>query len=108
MMAFTEYQVAGRFLAAKVDDNFLLKNPHKELRGETIEVSKIPEYEKAVKALGAQYTAAKERLDALPSGKLKGMAGHALAQIGKEGRRARMRLEVAKAMKTKGVTKSKF
>lgn len=107
-MDYTSYQVAGRYLAAKVKDNYLLKNPHKELKGETIEVSKIPSYEKSVKSLEDQYKAAKKKLDSMPSGKAKGMAGRELANIGKEGRKARMRLEIAKAMKAKNINKSTF
>ena len=104
-MDFVAAQVAARYQVAK---SFLVKNPHKELKGETIEVSKIPQYEREVKRLAAEYRKAKAALDKLPSGKAKGMAGHKLSKIGEEGRKARMRLEVAKSMKAKNLNKATF
>lgn len=98
-------------MVAKAGDNFLLKNPHKELKGETIEVAKIPQYEGAVKYLEEEYRKAKEDLDKAKkgtSGKAKGEAGRALAKVGDKGRKARMRLEVAKAMKAKNISKAEF
>ncbi len=105
LMASIAQRVATRWRVAK---NFLLKNPHKELKGETVEVSKLGQYEKDVKRLGDEYRKQKTALDSLPSGKAKGMAGRALARIGAEGRKARARVELAKSMKTKGISKAKI
>jgi len=100
-------RVASRHLAK----TFLMKDPHKELKGETIEVSKIPEYQRDVDRLAKEYKEAKSELDKIKQqkgGKAKGMAGYKLSQIGNEGRKARARLELAKKMKEKGLTKTKF
>lgn len=104
-MASTAQRVATRYKVAKT---FLLKNPHYELKGETVEVSKLPQYESDVKRLTDEYSEQKAKLDSLPSGKAKGLAGRALAQIGAEGRKARARVELAKSMKAKGISKAKF
>jgi hypothetical protein len=98
-------RVATRWTISKT---FLLKDPQKELKGETLEVSKLSQYESDVKKLAADYKKQKELLDSLPSGKAKGLAGHALARIGTEGRKARARVEIAKTMKSRGINRATF
>lgn len=104
-MASIAQRIATRFRVAKT---FLMKDPQQALKGETIEVVKLPEYEAEVKRLAAEYKKQKVQLDRLPSGRAKGMAGRDLAQLGDEGRKARARVEVAKRMQSHGLTKAKF
>jgi hypothetical protein len=104
-MASLVQRVTTRYKVAKT---FLMKNPQLELKGEVIEVAKLHQYEEDVKRLAQEYKEQKVTLDRLPSGKAKGLAGRALAQIGAEGRRARARVEVAKAMKARNVSRAKF
>lgn len=104
-MASIAQRVATRWRVAKT---FLMKDPQLMLKGETIESSKLPQYEAEVKRLAVEYKRQKMKLDSLPSGRAKGLAGRDLAQLGNEGRLARARVEVAKKMLSHGLTKAKF
>ncbi len=97
-----------KLLEFRVASNYLLKDPHKALKGETILAANITEYEAEVKRLANVYQKAKKKLDTTPSGKAKGMAGYELSKIGLEGQKARMRLEIAKKMREKSITQAKF
>jgi len=95
-------------IAARVAAAFMVKNPEHELRGETIFAGKISEYEREVKRLQKEWLEAHNKAEAMPSGRAKGLAFHAQSQIGKAGKLARLRLEVAKYLKKQGLTKITF
>lgn len=90
-------------------DYFIVTNPLSELKGETLETSKLPGYERALQEVTQDY---REKYDKLQGQKTPGISNPRAGGLGRElqvlrrkGTKARARVEVAKWMKKQGITK---
>lgn len=88
-------------------DYFLVSNPLAELKGDTLEASKLPAYEAFLEGVAEEYLAKDKALRGqLTPGATNpraGQLGRELQLLRRKGSKARARVEVAKWMKKQGI-----